>query len=144
MLLRLGACRHYANVADDRELMARVKEGERSALEVLFARWEGPLFAYCYRLGTDPNSVGDLVEETLVTLYRRRQRFDAARPFPPWLYGIARLVWKDHLRHRGRNLYGAVSLDEAEAMVTQEPDALDVAEREEERADPRRNRDAFE
>lgn len=133
LLPRLGACRHDATVADDRELMARVKEGEHSALEVLFARWEDPLFAYFHRLGGHPSCVADLVEETLVTLYRRRSRFDSARPFAPWLYGVARLVWKDHLRHRGRDLYGRVSLDEAEAVVTPEPGALDVAVREQQR-----------
>lgn len=113
--------------------MARVTKGEQSALELLFARWEGLLFAYFYRLGSHPSWVEDLVEETLVTLHRRRDRYDPTRPFAPWLYGIARLVWKDHLRHRGRDLYGAASLDEAEATPTPEPDALRVAERQEER-----------
>lgn len=131
--------------------MARVTQGEQSALELLFARWEGPLFAYFHRLGSHPSWIEDLVEETLVTLYRRRRRYDLARPFAPWLYGIARLVWKDHLRHRGRDLYGAESLDEVEATPTEEPDALGAAERREEeelvrtgiRALPAEQREAF-
>jgi RNA polymerase sigma-70 factor (ECF subfamily) len=121
-------------VADDGELMARIVAGEHGALEMLFARWEGPLYGYFRRLGVHANAVEDLVEETLVTLYRRRGRFDAGRRFAPWLYGVARLVWKDHLRQRGRNAVGGVSLDEAEAIVTPEPDALDIAQRQEETA----------
>ena len=119
-------------MADDREMMARVKAGEQSALELLFARWEGPLFAYFHRLGCHPSWTEDLVEETLVTLYRRRQRYDPARPFPPWLYGIARLVWKDHRRHRGRDLYGATAIEDVDAALVTEPEALDAAERHEE------------
>jgi RNA polymerase sigma-70 factor (ECF subfamily) len=112
-------------------MMARVQAGEQTALELLFARWEGPLFAYFHRLGCRPSWTEDLVEETLVTLYRRRQRYDPSRPFAPWLYGIARLVWKDHLRHRGRDLYGAVPLDDVEGALATEPTALQAAERRE-------------
>jgi DNA-directed RNA polymerase specialized sigma24 family protein len=50
----------------------------------------------------------------------------------PWLYGIARLVWKDHRRHRGRDLYGATSLAEVEDLPAQDPDALGTAEQHEE------------
>jgi RNA polymerase sigma-70 factor (ECF subfamily) len=122
----------------DGELMARMAAGEQSAVELLFVRWEGRLFAYFHRLGCHPSWVEDLVEETLVTLYRRRTRYDPARPFPPWLYGIARLVWKDHLRHRGRDLYGATSLAEVEEAPAPDLDALGTAERHEEEALVRR------
>lgn len=111
--------------------MVRVQQGEQSALELLFARWEGPLFAYFHRVGCHPSWVEDLVEETLVTLHRRRQRYDPAQPLPPWLYGIARLVWKDHLRHRGRDLYNAASLEDIESAPAPDPDALRTAERQE-------------
>lgn len=118
-------------MADDREMMARVKAGEESALELLFARWEGPLFAYFHRLGCHPSWTEDLVEETLVALYRRQQRYDPLRPFAPWVYGIARLVWKDHLRHRGRDLYGAVPFEEVEGALATESTALKAAEQRE-------------
>ncbi len=120
-------------MATDAELMARLAAGEQSAVELLFARWEGPLFGYFHRLGCHPSWLEDLVEETLVTLYRRRARYDPARPFPPWLYGIARLVWKDHLRHRGRDLYySTTSLEAVEEAPTPDADALGTAVRHEE------------
>lgn len=113
---------------DDRELMARVREGEQSALELLFARWEEPLFAFFYRLGCPPNWVEDLTEEVLVTVYRRRYRYDPGRPFAPWLFGIARLVWKDHLRHRRRETSHAAPLEAAEGMPASDPGPSDMAE----------------
>jgi len=119
-------------VADDRELMARVKEGEQSALELLFGRWEGPLFAFFYRLGCPPSRVEDLTEEALVTLYRRRHRYDVSRPFAPWLFGIARLVWKDHIRHRGRETRMTVPLEAATELPSADPGPGDAAESREE------------
>jgi RNA polymerase sigma-70 factor (ECF subfamily) len=113
---------------DDRELMARVREGEQSALELLFARWEAPLFAFFYRVGCPPSSVEDLTEEVLVSIYRHRQRYDPTRPFPPWLYGIARLVWKDYLRHRRREIARTALLETAERMRAPEPDPSETAQ----------------
>ncbi|MBI2155091.1 MAG: RNA polymerase sigma factor [Candidatus Rokubacteria bacterium] len=115
-------------MADDRELMARVREGEQSALELLFARWEGPLFAFFYRLGCPPSSVEDLTEEVLVSVYRRRHRYDLDRPLAPWLFGVARLVWKDFLRHRGRELAQATPLEVAKELPSPMHDPSELAE----------------
>ncbi|MBI4562179.1 MAG: RNA polymerase sigma factor [Candidatus Rokubacteria bacterium] len=123
---------------DDRELMARVREGEQSALELLFARWEGPLFGFFYRLGCPPSSVEDLTEEVLVSVYRRRHRYDLDRPFAPWLFGIARLVWKDFLRHRGRELARAGPLEVAKELPSPLHDPSELAEIREESGAVRR------
>jgi RNA polymerase sigma-70 factor (ECF subfamily) len=86
----------------DDDLMVRVQQGDWDALATLLGRQEGPLFAFFHRLGCDPNSIEDLVQEVMIRIYEGRQRYDPARPFSPWLYGIARHVWKDHLRRQGR------------------------------------------
>lgn len=108
--------------------MARVKEGEQSALEILFARWEAPLFAFFYRVGCSPSSVEDLTEEVLVCVYQQRQRYDPDRPFAPWLYGIARLVWKDYLRHRRREISHIAPLETIERMRGPEADPSETAQ----------------
>jgi len=115
-------------MADDQELMARVKDGEQSALELLFVRLESLLFAFFYRLGCPPGAVEDLTEEVLVTVYRQRRRYDPGRPFTPWLYGIARLVWKDHLRHRRRELAHSAPLSAAKRRPAEGRDPSEVAE----------------
>lgn len=114
--------------ADDAELLARIKQGERSALEVLFARWEGPLVAFFYRLGCPAAVIEELTEEVLVLAYRRRHRYDVERPFAPWVYGIARLVWKDYLRSRGRGLVVAAPLAAAENLPSEEAGPFDAAD----------------
>jgi RNA polymerase sigma-70 factor (ECF subfamily) len=115
-------------MASDEGLMARVIEGEQSALELLFARWEGPLFAFFYRQGCPPGAVEELTEETLVCLFRQRRRYDPRRAFAPWLFGVARLVWKDYLRHHGRQAALTASLDAAAEVAAEAPDPSGVAE----------------
>lgn len=117
---------------NDQELMVRVREGEQSALEALFARWEERLFAFFHRVGCPPSSVGDLTEEVLVCVFRQRQRYDPARPFAPWLYGIARLVWRDHLRHRRREMSHTVPLDAVARAPATGPAPVEVAQAREE------------
>lgn len=112
--------------------MVRVKEGEQSALELLFARWEGPLFAFFYRLGCHPTSIEDLTEEVLVAVYRRRHRYDVGRPFAPWIYGIARLVWKDHLRLHRHEMPPAVPFDAANRVPSSDRSPSDLVEAREE------------
>jgi len=119
-------------VVDDQILMARVQEGEQTALEQLFARWEAPLFAFFYRLGCPPGAVEDLVEEVLVSVYRQRRRYDTGRPFAPWVYGIARLVWKEHQRRRGREGCHLAPLEAAQEMASDDRTPLHAAEAREE------------
>lgn len=117
---------------DDRELMVRAQEGEQSALEMLFARWEAPLFAFFYRIGCPPSAIEDLTEEVLVALYRQCHRYDRGRPFAPWVYGIARLIWKDHLRRRRRAMAHHVSLEAVGDLPSTSPAPSRVAEAREE------------
>lgn len=111
---------------EDDDLMARVREGDWNALGTLLGRQEGPLFAFFHRLGCDPNSIEDLVQEVMIRIYEGRRRYDPARPFAPWLYGIARHVWWDYLRRRGRL---QVALRAAESAEDLDPPVLDPLER---------------
>ena len=38
------------------------------------------------------------MQETLLSLHRKRASYDPRRPFLPWLAAIARYRWVDHLR----------------------------------------------
>jgi len=82
--------------------MAKVAEGDWDALEALLTRVEAPLFGFLYRLGCRPDLIEDLVQEVMIRLYEHRCRYDPARLFRPWLFGIAVFVWKNARRQRGR------------------------------------------
>ena len=49
-------------------------------------------------LSRRPELVDDLVQETLISLHRKRATYEPSRPFLPWLAAIARYRWVDQLR----------------------------------------------
>jgi len=46
------------------------------------------------------DDAADLTHDTFVALWQSLDRFDERRPFKPWLYGIARNLWRKHCADR--------------------------------------------
>jgi len=107
------------------DLMARAAEGDWNALAKLLGQGEGPLFAFFYRLGCHPNSIEDLVQDVMIRLYQARERYDPARPFSSWLYGIAKHVWQDYLRRLGREPRRLAAMGLAEEVPSMAADSLE-------------------
>lgn len=82
----------------DRSLMASLKAGEMQAFVILIERWERRLLAFIYRYVHDESMARDLAEETFIRLYMKCDRYDEARPFPTWLFGIAANLCRNHKR----------------------------------------------
>src|SRR5437870_2227360 len=85
--------------ASDEQLMARVGRDDTTALGELFDRYRPPLFLFLLRLVDDRAAAEDLVQEVFWRLWERRIDYDPERPFPTWLYTIARrLAWNEMQR----------------------------------------------
>ncbi|WP_448659632.1 sigma-70 family RNA polymerase sigma factor [Sphingomonas sp. CJ99] len=87
-------------IADDdalARLMALAQGGDRAAYRDVLAasqRWLERHFAR--RIA--PALIDDLVQDTLMSVHRKRATYDPARPYLPWLAAIARYRWVDQLR----------------------------------------------
>lgn len=82
----------------DEALMAAVMAGDGAALAALVERHHSALIGYLYRLvGGDRPLAEDLSQETFARLLRQ-ERYQAGRPFKPWLYAIATNLARDHLK----------------------------------------------
>jgi RNA polymerase sigma-70 factor, ECF subfamily len=79
----------------DEDLMAKVREGDRAAYEVLYHRWKEPVFAFLLRRTGARSAAEDAHQEAWLRLYRWRRRYDPTRPFRPWLYAIAANAGQD-------------------------------------------------
>jgi RNA polymerase sigma factor (sigma-70 family) len=85
-----------------RDLMRLSQAGDKQAYAVLLeqtGRWLARFFSQ--KIAAD--AVDDLVQETLISLHRKRASYDPSRPFLPWLAAIARYRWVDRLRQTYRH-----------------------------------------
>lgn len=112
-----------ANEETLRHLMIKAQAGDKLCYASLLAECEKWLRRYFARK-INPAAIDDLVQETLISLHRKRASYDPARAFLPWLAAIGRYRWIDSLRkiyrHEHDQLY--------EEMVA-DPQAEDVTAR---------------
>ncbi|MBM3492019.1 MAG: sigma-70 family RNA polymerase sigma factor [Alphaproteobacteria bacterium] len=85
-------------------LVARVAEGaDRSAFAELFRRFAPRLKAYLMRLGADEGGAEEVVQEAMLTVWRRAATFDARQAsVATWIFTIARNKRIDRFRRERR------------------------------------------
>jgi RNA polymerase sigma-70 factor (ECF subfamily) len=99
----------------DESLARSVQRGDRQALERLVRRYVRPVHAVIASFLAEPSQVEDAAQETFLRMLRAIDRFDARRPFAPWLYQIARNV--------ARNQIATETIRSTEPLPAEEPTA---------------------
>lgn len=107
------------NDEDARRLMASSQDGDRACYRALLAGARDWLLRY-YASRIAPHMVEDLVQDTLLSLHRKRATYDPRRAFYPWLAAIARYRWIDALR----KLTKTEALGDFDAPVAAPDDAI--------------------
>lgn len=80
-----------ARRAEDVALLARIVDRDERAVEDLYARYSGPLFALALQVTGAERFAQDVVQEVFVAVWREAGRFDPARgAVAPWLFSLAR------------------------------------------------------
>ncbi|MEJ2215159.1 MAG: sigma-70 family RNA polymerase sigma factor [Gemmatimonadota bacterium] len=112
----------------DGVLARRVQQGDRAAFEVLARRYLRPVHAVAASYLLERADVEDAAQDTFLRALESIGRFDAARPFAPWLYQIARNVARNHLKWRRRHPAEPV---DAAVLADERPSPVAGAERSE-------------
>ncbi len=81
------------------------------------------------RLGSLPDEVEDLVQDSLLAIHDKRQTYDPTLPVTAWLYAIARYKLADLLRRRQRREQRTDSLDKETALEPSAPEHDEMAGR---------------
>jgi RNA polymerase sigma factor (sigma-70 family) len=77
--------------------------GDSRAYRALFVALLPVLRRYFARKVSNHADVDDLVQVTLIAVHDRRDTYDLARPFQPWLFAIAQYKMIDHFRRTRRH-----------------------------------------
>ncbi len=100
-----GAVQEHVFVSDhaadpDRLTLARLASNDPGALEEIYARFGRALFGYLLTLTPDPQLAEELLQDTLVAIWRSAGTFAGRSSVQTWLFGIARRQAHNTLRHR--------------------------------------------
>ena len=99
----------------DKELVRRVKKGDRDAFDLLFSRYQHKILNLVSRYLRDPQDVEDVAQEAFIKAFRALPRFRGESAFYTWLYRIAINTAKNHLVARSRRPPGTdVEVEDAE------------------------------
>ena len=103
---------------EDLGLARRIASGDRGALEELYARHRLPLFGYLLGLAPDWETAEEILQDTLVAVWRSAGSYEGRSPLRTWLFGVARGQAHNTLRRRRLPL---TDESEIEALASGEP-----------------------
>ena len=84
----------------DEALARQSQEGDFAAFEELVSRYEARIYAFVFHSCGHETDAREATQDTFVRAFEAITRYDANRPFAPWLFTIARRRTIDCLRTR--------------------------------------------
>jgi RNA polymerase sigma-70 factor, ECF subfamily len=100
----------------DEVLIGRIANGDRLAMQVLYARYHVRVFRFVVRLVRDEAAAEDLISEVFLDVWRQAGRFEGRSTVSTWMLAIARFKAISALRRRSDE-----ELDEDAAGAIEDP-----------------------
>jgi len=104
------------------ELIERSKQGDASAMEMIYGRFRKALFGLAYRHTYNRTSAEDLLQDIFVKIFTNIDDVDRPETFTGWVYRIALNTCYSHLRERRVEIEKGVPLDDVEGVLRQNGD----------------------
>lgn len=83
-------------------VVGRAQDGDLSSFEMLVRRYQGPVFRLAYRMLSDRGEAEDVVQDTMVSVWRKLPSLAEPAAFHRWIYQIATRRCLGVLRTRSR------------------------------------------
>jgi RNA polymerase sigma-70 factor, ECF subfamily len=107
---------HNLNDFSDEELILDFQQNNTiRAYEILVQRYKNPLTNYVFRFLGDYEACVDIVQETMIKVYRNKDSYKSIAKFSTWIYTIAgNLARTEYQRRRRRTILSLNSYGEDE------------------------------
>jgi RNA polymerase sigma-70 factor (ECF subfamily) len=125
----------------DEDLMLRYRNGDEDAFEMLFRRYEKPVFSFIYRILTSAVDTEDLCQETFLRLVKEKMKYQESGNFKTWIFRIALNLCRDRLRRKKFRSHRSIDspafskngniIDFENTLSDPEPDQVDCMEQDE-------------
>jgi len=99
----------------DAILLQRIGHGDRNAFAQLFKELQQPLFCYLMKLLRDRDATEEVLNETMLEVWRQAARFEGRSLATTWIFSIAHNLAVSRLRKRRD-----IALDEEQAMMIED------------------------
>jgi len=106
-------------MTSDEVLIARIANGDRLAMQVLFARHHVRVYRFVLRLIRNEAAAEDLISDVFLDVWRQAGKFEGRSAVSTWLLSIARFKALSVLRRRGEE---ELDDESAEAIEDQADD----------------------
>ena len=82
--------------AEEFELLARVRLGDRRAFSDLYRMYQPRLYAYLRRILSDPNGAEEVLDDVMLVVWKDAARFRGDARLSTWIFGMP-LIWVWHI-----------------------------------------------
>ena len=98
--------RNLSELSDEELIIEFQKKGTESAFEIIVQRYKNPLTNYVFRFLGDYQACNDVVQETMIKVYRYKDTYSSVAKFSTWIYTIAgNLARTEYRRQRRRKFF---------------------------------------
>ena len=94
--------RNLNDLSDEELILEFQKNNTERAFEILVQRYKNPLVNFVFRYLGDYESCVDVVQETMIKVYRYKDTYQSIAKFSTWIYTIAGNLAKTELQRRKR------------------------------------------
>lgn len=98
--MEMLSARGADTTVSDGQLLARIANGDHEAVTALYHRLERPLFAFLVKTLRDREAAADVLNETMLDVWRQAGRFEGKSSVATWIYAIAHHKAISWLRRR--------------------------------------------
>jgi len=103
----------FDTLTDDEQLMRRIAETDRQAMEVLYDRYGKMVYGFAYKSVSDRYAAEEITQDVFTQVWKNAASYDATQAkLATWLLTITRRIAIDHFRRSERRPQAAPTTDE--------------------------------